>query len=98
MLLEVAATVCQQLDGLQQIMNDHRFVHVQLQMTLAGSKADGHVVAHDLAGQHGQCFALCGVDFARHDRAARLIGGQFNLGQPRARPGTQQTEVIGQLH
>ncbi|MNC73247.1 hypothetical protein D3C75_1244110 [compost metagenome] len=52
MLLEVAATIGQQLDGLQQVMDDHRFEHIQLQMPLAGGKADGRVVAQHLAGQH----------------------------------------------
>ena len=98
MLVEVAAAVCQQLDRLQQVVDDHRLVHVQLQVTLAGGKADGHVVAHHLAGQHRQGFALRRIDLARHDRAARLIGGQFDFGQPRAWAGTQQAEVIGQFH
>ena len=97
-LLEVAATVCQQLDGLQQVVNDHRFVHVQLQVTLAGSKTDGYVVAHHLARQHRQRFALSGVDLAGHDRASRLVGWQFDFSQPRARSRTQQAQVIGQFH
>ena len=96
--LEVAATVAQQLDRLQQVMNDHRFVDVQLQVALACGKADGDIIAHYLAGQHRQRFALGRVDLAWHDRAARLIGWQFDFGQPGTWARAQQAEVIGQFH
>ena len=98
MFEEVAAPVAQQLDGLQQVVNDYRLVDVQLQMPLACSKTDGDIVAHHLACEHGQRFALGRVDLARHDRAAGFIGWQFDFRQPGARAGTQQAKVIGQFH
>ncbi|MNO92612.1 hypothetical protein D3C76_841930 [compost metagenome] len=97
-LLEVAAAVSQQFDRLQQVVDDHRLEHVQLQMPLAGGKADRRVIAQHLAGQHRQCFALGRVDLAWHDRAARLVGRQAYLGQPGARAGTQQAQVVGDFH
>lgn len=84
MLVEVAAAVGEQADGLQQVVDDHRLEHVELQMALAGGEGNRAVVAHDLAGQHRQRLALGRVDLAGHDRAARLVGRQLHLGEASA--------------
>ena len=81
MLVEVAAAVGEQADGLQQVVDDHRLEHVELQVALAGGEGNRAVVAHDLAGQHRQRLALGRVDLAGHDRAARLVGRQLHLGE-----------------
>ncbi len=83
--IEVATAVGQKPNRLEQVVDDHRLEHVELQMTLARCEADGHVVAHHLAGEHGQRFALGRVDLARHDRAARLVGWQSHFGEASAR-------------
>ena len=98
MLLEVAAAVAQQTDRLQQIVDDHRFEHVQLQMPLTRGETDGDVIAQHLTGQHRQGFALGRVDLAGHDRAPRFVGRQFHLGQSGTWPGTQQAQVVGDFH
>ncbi|MNE93944.1 hypothetical protein D3C80_1918540 [compost metagenome] len=88
-LLEVAAAIGQQLDGLQQVVDDHRLEHVQLQVALARGKADGGVVAQHLAGQHRQGLALRRVDLARHDRAAWFVGRQAHFGDTGAGAGAE---------
>nr|GFD54594.1 hypothetical protein [Tanacetum cinerariifolium] len=45
--VEVTAAVAEQSDRLQQVVDDDRLEHVQLQVTLAGGKGDRTVVAHD---------------------------------------------------
>ena len=57
----------QQADGLQHIVSNHRFVHIQFKMALAGGNAHRDLIAHHLRGDHGQSLALCGIDFTRHD-------------------------------
>ncbi|MCY1431667.1 hypothetical protein D9M71_476410 [compost metagenome] len=83
---------------MQQVVDDHRLVDVELQVPLACGKAYGNVVAHDLAGDHRQRLALGRVDLAGHDRAAWLVGWQAHFGQPRTRAGAEQAQVVGQFH
>src|SRR5690606_42085528 len=90
--VEVATAVGQQVDRFQQVVNDHRLEHVQLQVPLTGGETDGHVVAHDLAGEHRQRFALGRVDLAGHDRAARFVGRQAYFGKAAAWAGAEQTD------
>lgn len=97
-LAEVVAAIGQQLHGLQEVEHDDRLEHVELQLSLAGGDADRQVVAQNLAGQHRQRLALGWIDLARHDRTAWFVGGQSHFGKPCARPGGQQTKVVGQFH
>ena len=95
---EVAAAIGQELNRLQQVVDDHRLEHVELQVALAGGEGDGGVVAQHLAGEHRQRLALGRVDLAGHDRTAWLIGRQAHFGQTGAWPGAQQAQVVGDLH
>src|SRR5919206_457000 len=65
---------------------------------LAGSLADGLVVADDLGGDHHGALRYDGVDFARHDGGARLHLGQRYLGEVRPRPGREPANIVGYLH
>jgi hypothetical protein len=49
------------------------------------------------AAHHRERLGLRGVDLARHDRAARLVGRQGELPDPAARPAREQTDVVGDL-
>lgn len=46
------------LNGLQHVSNNHRLEHVQLEVSIASSDGDSHVVAHYLSTDHRQRFAL----------------------------------------
>ena len=50
------------------------------------------------AAQHRHRLALGRVDLARHDRAARLVLGDADLAEPRARARGQPAHVVGDLH
>ncbi len=51
-----------------------------------------------LSTDHCQGFALGGVDFARHDAAARLVLGQLQLSQATPGAATQQADVVCDFH
>lgn len=54
--------------------------------------------APHLRADHGHCFALRGVDLARHDGGAGLVLRQTQLAQAAARAGAQEADVVGHLH
>src|SRR5690606_41814353 len=55
--------------------------HVELEIALAGGKADCRIIAHHLRHHHGHGFRLGRIDLARHDRAARLVFRNGQLAQ-----------------
>lgn len=69
-----------------------------LELAAGTSNADSSLVTHDLSSNHGQCLALCGIDLARHDRAARLVFRQAQLTETASRSGAEVPDVIGDLH
>ena len=66
-------------------------------MALDRRHGDDGVVAEHTAADHRQCLALRGTDFSRHDRGARLVLGQQQLADARARPRAEQAHVVGDL-
>lgn len=56
----------------------------------------GDMCAH-LSADHGEGFALGGIDLAGHDAAAWLVLGQLQLTQPAARPAPQKPDVVRHL-
>ena len=84
--------------GLEEIVDQHRHEHIQLEIALAGGNAHGGIVAHDLDGHHGDGFALGGVDLAGHDGGAGLVFGNEDLAQTVAGAGGQPAHVVGDLH
>ena len=60
-------------DGPKDIGNHHRFKNVQLKMTIGATNCDCHVIAHYLGCNHGDGFALGGVNLTRHNRAAWFV-------------------------
>ena len=72
--------------------------HVQLEIALGSSHADGHVVTHDLNGNHRHSLTLGGVDLAGHDRGAGLVFGNTDLAKTKARAGSEPTYVVCDLH
>ncbi len=66
-------------------------------MPLAAGDRDGRLVAEDARADHRQRLGLRRVHLPRHDRGARLVLGQDQLAQPRARPGAEKTDIVGDL-
>nr|GEU28044.1 chaperone protein DnaJ A6, chloroplastic [Tanacetum cinerariifolium] len=98
MLLEAAHAVGQQARALQEVVGDQRLVHIELEVARRATHGDRHVVAEYLAAQHGHRFALGGVDLARHDGAARLVFGNRDFTEARARAGRHPAHVVGDFH
>ena len=80
--LEARHAVGEQAHALQEIMRDERLVDVQLEVARRAADADGDIVGHDLAAEHGQRLALGRIDLARHDRPAGLVFGNRDLAEP----------------
>ena len=93
--LKGAHPVREQAHAVQQVADEERLEDVEFE--LAGEAADGggHVVAHDLGGEHGEGFALGGVDFARHDGGAGFVFGELELAEAAAGAGAEVADVLG---
>jgi len=91
---KAARAIRQQCDGLQHIIGHDGLINVEFKMALAARDGHRRIISHDLRADHGDGFALRRVDFARHDRAARLIRGQGNLAEAGARAGGEEADVI----
>ena len=92
------AGVGEQRDRVQKVEDDDRLEDVELEIALRAGEADGGVVAHDLDGDHGDGFALGGIDFAGHDGRARLVFGNDQFAEAAAWAGGEPANVVGDLH
>lgn len=97
-VVEGMASLGKEADGVQEIVDDDGLEDIQLEVALRGSDADGGVVAHDLDGNHGECFGLGGVHLAGHDRRAGLIFGDYEFAEAAAGAGGEPADVVGDLH
>ena len=66
-----SAALGKQLTRLEHIVQRDRPIDVQLEMPLRAGEGGGVVVAEHLHRDHGQRFALGGIDLARHDGTSR---------------------------
>ena len=94
-LAEAGHGVLEHADRLQQVEADQGLVDIHLQMAACASGCHGAIETDYLGADHGHGFALGGIDFSRHDRAAGFVGGQPQLAQtcPGATP--KQPHVVG---
>ena len=97
-LVEGAQGIGEEPHRLKEIMNGDGHEDVQLKIALGRRDTDGGIVRHDLHGDHGDGFALGGIDLARHDGASRLVRRNEDLAEAAARPARQPANVIGDLH
>lgn len=69
-------------------------------LKVAGGACHTHcgLVTNDLRAHHCHCFTLGGVDFTRHDTAARLILRQTEFAETTAGSRSKQTNIVGNLH
>src|SRR5712671_7304193 len=54
----------------------HPLITPHLKLAIGAGNADGGLVPDHLCCNHGQGFALCRVDLARHDTTTRLVFGK----------------------
>ena len=94
-VVEAVAGVAQEAHGLQQVVGNHRHVHVQLEVAGGARHVDGDVVAENLAADHGERFALGRVHFAGHDGGAGLVFRDFDFAQAATRAAGEPTHVVG---
>ena len=87
--------LAQQTHGFEIRVDKHRFIHVQLKLTMRRRHRDRSAVAVNAAGHHRERFALRRIHFARHDRRARFIFRNRDFRQPRARSACRQPHVVG---
>ncbi len=80
------------------LSQDHRLIHVELEISLRARERHRVVVAEHLHRHHRQRLALRRVDFARHDRRSRLVFRNLQLRDSRARPAGVPAHVVGDLH
>ena len=85
----------QQTHGFEIRVDEYRFVHVQLKLTVRCGHRDCGAVAVNAAGHHRERFALRRIHFARHDGRTRFIFRNRDFRQSGARSACQQTHIVG---
>lgn len=80
---------------MQEVGDEDGFEDVEFKVALAAGEGDGGLVAEDLRAEHGEGFALRGVDFARHDGGAGFVLGEFEFGEAAAGAGAEEADVLG---
>ena len=97
LLREEPGRARQQLDRLQQVARHQRDVDVELEVPVHAADRDRGVVADHLRRDLRDDLGDDRVDLAGHDRRALLQLGQEELGEPGARAGAQEAEVVRDL-
>ncbi len=95
--VKVADASDQQPHGVQQVVDDDRLAHVELEIAPGAGHGHGGVVGVDLDAHHDHGLALGRVDLAGHDRRPRLVLGEVELAQPGPGARPKPAEVVGDL-
>ena len=95
---ERVCTVSEQTNAREQVLCNHRLEDVQLKLAVRATDRHGHMVAHNLRGDHRQSLTLRRVHLARHDRRARLVLRQRQLTKTTAWTRAEVPNVVGNLH
>ena len=67
----------------------------EFEIALGGGGGECGVVADDALADHEEGFGDDGVDFAGHDAATGLDGGEFDFAESAARAGGHPADVVG---
>src|SRR5882762_4423182 len=97
MFAEALGPVGQQPHALEEIVDDERLEHVQLEISRGTADIDRDVVAEHLRAQHRHRLGLRGIDLARHDRAAGLVFRNRDLADAAARAAREPAHVVCDL-
>ncbi len=92
------AGICDQGDGMQEVVNHHRLVNVELEIPLRACESYRSGCPVNLNAYHGHGFRLCRVHLARHDGGARFVLRDRNFAQPATWAGSQPANVVRNLH
>ena len=82
----------------QDVLNDHRLEHIELEVARHATNADGRVVTHNLGADHSNSLALSRVNLARHDRRARLVLRERKLAKAASRARAKETNIVSDFH
>ncbi len=96
--VEHLARVGNQANRLEQIIDHDGFEHIQFEMPGRAAHIDRDVVADHLRRDHRHCLALSGVDFARHNGAARFVGRQKKFADSAAGSRSQHANIVRDFH
>src|SRR5277367_4946092 len=97
-LRERVASIREEFDGYKNIVQHHRLVDVELEVTLRASERDGMIVAEHLDRDHCESLALRGVDLPRHDGGAGFVRRNLQLAETGPRTASIPAHVVGDLH
>ena len=64
---------------MEEVSSHDGFEDVQLEVSLHTAYGDRYIVARYLSADHGEGFALGGVDLTWHDGGAWFVGGDDDL-------------------
>ena len=95
---EAVHGVGEEFDAMEIVEDDDGLENVELKIALRAGKADGGVVAHDLHGNHGEGFALGGINFPRHNAGTRLVFRKRQFAQTTTRSRAKTTDIVGNFH
>ena len=95
--LEHADRLSEDCCRVERVPRDDRHHDVQLELTGVGRGQDCGVAADDLAADLVDHLRNRWIDLARHDRGARLHGGELDFGDAGTRPHAEEPQVGGDL-
>ena len=89
--------ISQQMNRLQQACGEQRHRDIEFKKSTRPAPCDGGLVSSDSRGHHGHRLGHHRIHLSRHDRRARLGGGQQDFTNPAPRTGCQQADITGDL-
>ena len=95
--IECVHSVCEETEGIENVVGNDRFHDVQFQLAVLAGQADGGIVADDLVAGLVQHFRNHRVHLARHDGRTGLPGGQLDFIEAAAGAGSHEADVVGHL-
>lgn len=95
--LEARHAVGEDAHAVQQVADHHGLEDVELELAIHATDGSSNVVTHHLRANHGERFALGRVHLSRHDRGARLVLREGQLGQAATRAGSKVADILGDL-
>src|SRR4029077_20068576 len=79
-------------------MQHDRLIYVQLKIALRTSERHCVVVAKHLNCDHGEGFALSGIDLSRHDGGARFVFRNSEFAETGTRTTSVPADIVPDLH
>ena len=90
--------IAEESGRLQEIVDQHRHKHIQLEIALACGNPHSGVIAHDLHSHHGDGFTLGGIDLSGHDGRTGFVFRDGDLTQTQPGSGGKPADIVGNFH